>query len=62
MQWLQYQSLWDMEPAAVYARLGDELDTWHRLLCDIREARSTFDNSGRKLFGPIVVARAVQDR
>lgn len=40
--WFQYQSLWDMEPATVYARLGNDLNAWqrvsgiHNLLTDFR--------------------------
>jgi dynein heavy chain 1, cytosolic len=54
--WLQYQALWDLEPAQVYARLGDDLARWQRLLADIRAARATFDNNDtRRVFGTVVV-------
>jgi len=54
--WLQYQALWDLEPGQVYARLGDDLGRWQKLLNDIRAARATFDNSDtRRSFGTIVV-------
>ena len=54
--WLQYQALWDLEPAQVYTRLGDDLSRWQRLLADIRTARATFDNNDtRRSFGTIVV-------
>ena len=54
--WLQYQALWDLEPSQVYARLGDDLSRWQRLLADIRGARATFDNNDtRRSFGTIVV-------
>ncbi|XP_022096690.1 cytoplasmic dynein 1 heavy chain 1-like isoform X2 [Acanthaster planci] len=55
-EWLQYQSLWDMQPHNVYTRLGDELKLWMQLLVEIRQSRTTFDNAEtRKEFGPIVV-------
>ncbi|XP_070577189.1 cytoplasmic dynein 1 heavy chain 1-like [Ptychodera flava] len=54
--WLQYQSLWDMQPHNIYGRLGENLNNWMQLLVEIRQARTTFDTSEtRKEFGPIVV-------
>jgi dynein heavy chain 1 len=54
--WLQYQSLWDMEPSTVYSRLGDDLTKWQRLLHEIKRSRTTFDNTDtKKDFGPIVI-------
>lgn len=55
-KWLSFQSLWDLEADAVYARLGDSLETWGLLLLDIRQARSTFDTTDtRKQFGVCVI-------
>ena len=34
--WLQYQSLWDMEPANIYGRLESDLTKWQKLLMDIK--------------------------
>eukprot|EP01105_Mastigella_eilhardi_P022506 TRINITY_DN553_c0_g1_i1.p1 TRINITY_DN553_c0_g1~~TRINITY_DN553_c0_g1_i1.p1 ORF type:complete len:4613 (+),score=1400.71 TRINITY_DN553_c0_g1_i1:1522-13839(+) len=54
--WLQYQALWDMDPAAVYAELGDDLARWQRLLQEIKDARTTFDTSETtKIFGPVLI-------
>lgn len=44
-KWLQFQSLWDLDPERVYARLGESLDQWQTLLLDIRKTRSTFDTT-----------------
>ncbi|XP_065175263.1 cytoplasmic dynein 1 heavy chain 1-like [Sycon ciliatum] len=62
--WLQYQSLWDMEPNHVYGILGEDLAMWQQLLVDIRRARSTFDTSEtNKHFGPVVIDyRLVQSK
>ncbi|KAI9295785.1 dynein heavy chain [Neoconidiobolus thromboides FSU 785] len=54
--WLQYQSLWDLEPEIVYTKLGDDLFQWQQILIEIKKARATFDNSEtEKNFGPIIV-------
>ncbi|KAI0242051.1 dynein heavy chain [Massospora cicadina] len=54
--WLQYQSLWDLEPELIYSQLGEDLHRWQQILTEIKRARSTFDNSeSEKRFGPIVV-------
>lgn len=54
--WLQYQALWDIEPAAVYERMGDNLDNWRELLLEIRRSRTTFDsNEAQRDFGTVVV-------
>lgn len=34
--WLQYQSLWDMEPANIYSRLETDVAQWQRLLMDVK--------------------------
>ncbi|KAJ9053275.1 dynein heavy chain [Entomophthora muscae] len=54
--WLQYQSLWDLEPELIYNQLGEDLHKWQQILTEIKRARSTFDNSeSEKHFGPIIV-------
>ncbi|KAJ3351758.1 hypothetical protein GGF32_004086 [Allomyces javanicus] len=54
--WLQYQSLWDLEPSTVYEALGDDLQKWQSILLEIKKARATFDVSDTaKSFGPVVV-------
>ncbi|KAI9204677.1 dynein heavy chain [Polychytrium aggregatum] len=54
--WLQYQSLWDLEPQLVHSKLGDDLNKWQQLVLEIKKARATFDNSETKRsFGPIVI-------
>jgi dynein heavy chain 1 len=55
--WLQYQSLWDMEPHTIQTALGGDLHKWQQLLLDITRSRKTFDNSStQKSFGPIVIS------
>ncbi len=34
--WLQYQSLWDMEPSNIYGRLELDLPKWQKLLLDVK--------------------------
>ncbi|KAJ3032718.1 hypothetical protein HDV00_007194 [Rhizophlyctis rosea] len=54
--WLQYQSLWDLEANYVYNVLGEDLSRWQQLVLEIKEARSTFDNSETtKAFGSLVI-------
>ncbi|TFK18751.1 dynein heavy chain protein 2 [Coprinopsis marcescibilis] len=55
-KWLQFQSLWDLEPDYVFNRLGDSLQHWQQLLTEIKKARSTFDTSDtQKTFGVVAV-------
>jgi dynein heavy chain 1 len=44
-QWLQYQALWDLNPADVFKTLGEDLVTWCKVLIDVKKSRSIFDNS-----------------
>ena len=44
-KWLQFQSLWDLEPEYVYQILGTSLGKWMHLLQEIRKTRETFDTS-----------------
>ncbi|KAI9031438.1 dynein heavy chain [Hyaloraphidium curvatum] len=54
--WLQYQSLWDLDAEQVYASIGDDVALWQQLVTEIKEARSTFDNSEtERSFGCILV-------
>ena len=34
--WLRFQSLWDLQPDALYTRLGDNMDAWIRCLDEIK--------------------------
>ena len=55
-KWLQFQSLWDLEPEHVYESLGDNLANWLQLLQEIRKTRETFDTSETsKAFGPVTI-------
>ncbi|KAG9047039.1 hypothetical protein FS837_003176 [Tulasnella sp. UAMH 9824] len=55
-KWLQFQSLWDLEAEYVFNRLGDSLANWQQLLTEIRQTRSTFDNSETQhSFGVVVI-------
>lgn len=54
--WLQYQSLWDLDAEQVYADIGDDVAQWQQLVSEIKDARSTFDNSEtERSFGCILV-------
>ncbi|KAL8952356.1 MAG: hypothetical protein Q9222_001736 [Ikaeria aurantiellina] len=44
-QWLQFQSLWDLQSEHVTESLGDNLSAWLQLLQEIRRTRATFDTS-----------------
>ena len=55
-KWLQFQSLWDLEPEHVYHVLGDDLAKWLQLLQEIRKTRETFDTSeSSKSFGTVSI-------
>ena len=55
-RWLQFQSLWDLEPDHVYSELGDDLAKWLQLLQEIRKTRETFDTSeSSKSFGTLTI-------
>ena len=54
--WLQFQSLWDLEPEYVYNRLGEDLSQWQQLLTEIKKTRTTFDTShAQKSFGVCII-------
>ncbi|KAF2121658.1 dynein heavy chain [Lophiotrema nucula] len=44
-EWLQFQSLWDLQSEHVYEILGENLSRWLQLLQEIRKTRATFDTS-----------------
>lgn len=55
-KWLQFQSLWDLEPDYVYGVLGEDLAKWLHLLQEIRKTRETFDTSeSSKTFGTVTI-------
>lgn len=55
-EWLQFQSLWDLQIETVVAALGDDLKNWLQLLQELRQTRSTFDRSASsKVFGCLVI-------
>lgn len=55
-EWLQFQSLWDLQLEQIQDDLGEELDLWLQLILEIRQKRDTFDTSGSKRsFGHLVV-------
>lgn len=48
--------MWDLEADAVFARLGDSLESWGNLLSEIRQTRTTFDTTDtRKEFGVCII-------
>ncbi|KAK9469716.1 dynein heavy chain, N-terminal region 1-domain-containing protein [Lipomyces arxii] len=55
-KWLQFQSLWDLQPEKVYAVLNDDVNKWANILQEIRRVRMTFDTAETyRNFGNIVV-------
>ncbi|KAF2764978.1 hypothetical protein EJ03DRAFT_331373 [Teratosphaeria nubilosa] len=55
-EWLQFQSLWDLQIDQIQDDLGDELDLWLQLILEIRQKRDTFDTSGNKRsFGHLLI-------
>ncbi|KAH6598857.1 hypothetical protein BASA50_003364 [Batrachochytrium salamandrivorans] len=55
-KWLQYQSLWDLEPSFVFESLGDDLDRWGKTLIEVKKARSTFDTATTSMtFSAIII-------
>ncbi|EAR94592.2 dynein heavy chain, cytoplasmic protein (macronuclear) [Tetrahymena thermophila SB210] len=54
--WLSYQSLWAIDQKKVYELLGDDINKWQQLLSEIKQGRSTFDNSDTDIFfGPVQI-------
>ncbi|KAJ8607590.1 hypothetical protein MRB53_040174 [Persea americana] len=50
--WLQFQSLWDLQLQQVQDDLAEDLDLWLQLILEIRQKRETFDTTGmRRSFG-----------
>jgi dynein heavy chain 1 len=55
-EWLQFQSLWDLQSEHVYDILGEDLSRWLQLLQEIRKTRGTFDTSDiSRRFGYVTV-------
>ena len=55
-EWLQFQSLWDLQLDQVQDDLGDDLEQWLQLIQELRQKRETFDTSGmRRSFGHLVI-------
>lgn len=53
--WLQYQALWDLEPAVVFQTIGKDLNSWQEILVQVKNARSLFDISKSRLRLPGVI-------
>lgn len=55
-EWLQFQSLWDLQLDQVQDDLGEDLELWLQLIQELRQKRETFDTSGmRRSFGYLVI-------
>jgi dynein heavy chain 1 len=55
-EWLQFQSLWDLQLQQIQYELGEELDLWLQLILEIRQKRETFDtSSNRRSFGHLII-------
>lgn len=54
--WLNFQSLWDLQPESLYTRLSENLNAWISCLNEMKESRKSFDTqeTNRK-FGPIII-------
>jgi dynein heavy chain 1, cytosolic len=45
VEWMHYESLWDVEPTYVYNMLGEDLDNWQKAIVQVKKQRATFDTS-----------------
>lgn len=55
-EWLQFQSLWDLQLEQIQADVEEDLDLWLQLILEIRQKRDTFDTSGmRRSFGHLII-------
>ena len=63
-EWLDYQSLWDLQPDALVIEFGEDISKWMRLLSDTKRSRATPNTyETKKEFGPVVIDYAkVQSR
>lgn len=58
-EWLRYQTLWDLQPEALYSKLGEDICRWMKTLVEIKKSRTTFDTTDvRKEIGPIIIEYA----
>eukprot|EP00760_Papus_ankaliazontas_P026596 PhM_4_TR3054/c0_g1_i1/m.97841/K10413/DYNC1H; dynein heavy chain 1, cytosolic len=56
MQWRRYQALWDMDISMAFDRLGTDIESWLRLLAEIRSARDMMASSETtKHFGAMII-------
>ena len=54
--WLNFQSLWDLQPDVLYQKLGNNLQTWMSCLNEMKDSRKSFDTQEtQRFFGPITV-------
>jgi dynein heavy chain 1 len=54
--WLHFQSLWDLQPDTLYAKLGNNLSAWIGCLNEMKESRKSFDTQEtQRSFGPIKI-------
>ncbi|GAB7338645.1 hypothetical protein MBLNU457_5378t2 [Dothideomycetes sp. NU457] len=54
--WLQYQSLWDLQSDHVHQHLAEDLSLWLQLLQEIRKRRDTFDTTAtNKVFTHLTI-------
>lgn len=55
-EWLQFQSLWDLQSEQIHDALGEELPKWLQMLQEIRKARNTFDTQEvTRVFGHLTI-------
>ncbi|GIX77251.1 dynein heavy chain, cytoplasmic [Caerostris extrusa] len=55
----RYQALWDLQPEALYSKLGENINLWMNTLIEIKKSRTTFDTTEvRKEIGPVIIEYA----
>ena len=55
-EWLDFPSLWELQPDALVIEFGEDISKWMRLLGDIKKSRATSNTyNTKKEFGPVVI-------
>ena len=55
-EWLDYQSLWNLQPDALFIEFEDDIFKWMHLLSDFKNSRATSNTyETKKEFGPVVI-------
>ena len=55
-EWLDYQSLWNLQPDALFIEFEEDIFKWMHLLSDFKNSRATSNTyETKKEFGPVVI-------